>query len=108
MAGKLDRRITLERGTVSDDGFNDAIGEPWSVLAEVWAQSMPLSDGERWRAGSIGATATHRFRIRYSSQVADLNPKDRLVFEGRVYDISGVKELGRRTGLEVTASARVD
>ena len=103
---ELDRRIAIERATLTDDGFGKV--HAWTPLATVWAKSMPLSDGERWRAGSIGATATHRFRIRYSSQVADLNPKDRLVFEGRVFDITGVKELGRREGLEITASARAD
>ena len=101
-----DRRITLERGGVSDDGFSQV--ETWEPLAEVWAEVDPISDGERWRAGEVGASVTHRFRIRYSTTVADLNPRDRLTYEGRAFDIGGVKEMGRREGLEITASARAD
>jgi hypothetical protein len=40
--------------------------------------------------------------------VADLSPKDRLTFDGRVFNIIGVKEIGRREGLEISASARAD
>lgn len=105
-AGKLDRRITLERSTLSDDGLSQV--ETWAPLAEVWAGMTPISDGERWRAGEVGATATHRFVIRHSSTSATLNPKDRLIYEGRTFNISGTKEIGRREGIEITASARAD
>ncbi len=40
--------------------------------------------------------------------MSDIDPKDRVRFEGRVYDIVGVKEIGRREGLEITAVARPD
>ncbi len=67
-----------------------------------------VSDGERLKAGQTLADQTARFTIRWSSEVADVNPKDRIQFDGRVYDIGGVKELGRREWLEITATARAD
>lgn len=104
--GELNRRIEIERATTAHDGLAQV--QTWSSLATVWAKVTPVSDAERWRSGSVGASVTHRFLIRYSSQVAGLNPKDRLQYDGRTYDISGVKEVGRREGLEITASAQAD
>jgi SPP1 family predicted phage head-tail adaptor len=107
-AGKMDRRIRIERATATDDGFTSAGTVTWSLLAEVWAEVTPISDGERWRAGEVAAHVTHRFRIRYSSTVAGITPADRIIYQGDAFNISGVKEIGRRQKLEITASARAD
>lgn len=106
-AGKLDRRITLERFTATRDEFNEPV-ETWGTLATVSASYEPLSDGEKFRASETAAEASARFAIRYSTTVADLNPKDRLTFEGDPWEIVRVKEIGRREGLEITATARAD
>jgi len=106
-AGSLDRRVTLLRRSTVEDDFN-ADAETWSELATVWASFKPVSDVERVQAQAVGAVATARFQIRWSTQVRDLSPKDRLLFEGRTYGVSAVKPLGRRTGLEITASAAID
>lgn len=53
-------------------------------------------------------TLTTRFVIRWSKTVTDFNTKDRLVCEGLEYGVVGVKELGRRQYLEITAAARSD
>lgn len=106
-AGNLDRRVRLERATRAANAFNELV-ETWATLATVWAEYEPLRDAERYAAGQVGATATARFRIRYSSTVADLGPLDRLVYDGRTYDIHAVKEIGRREGLEITAAARTE
>lgn len=106
-AGKLDRRVTFQRASRVDDGFTNVASE-WTDLAETWAQVTPISDGERWLAGEIGANVTHRFVVRWQTNLIDLNPKDRIAYDGRFYDISATKEIGRRQGIEVTASARAD
>lgn len=103
-AGKLDRRITIERATVTTDVLGGEV-LTWGTLATVWAQVIPVSDGERWRAEEVAATATHWFRIRWGVGVM---PTDRIVYEGDVYLISGVKEIGRHDGQEITASARAE
>jgi len=106
-AGKLDRRITLQRFTSTVDAYNEPV-LTWAPLAVRWASYEPLSDGERFRAGETAADASARFVIRWSSEVSSLNPKDRLTFEGVTYQILRVKEIGRREGLEITTSARAD
>lgn len=104
---KLDRRITLQRYGVTYDSDNQPI-EGFTDLATVWASVQYVSDGERVRAAEVGASITVRFQIRYSSTVAVVNPKDRVVYGGKTFDISGVKELGRREGLEISAAAAAD
>jgi SPP1 family predicted phage head-tail adaptor len=107
-AGDLDRTITIQRFTeIGRDPFNEPIMD-WAPLATVSASVEHLRDTERWAAQEVGAEATLRFQIRYSSTVASTNPKDRLLYEEREHNIIAVKELGRRRGLEITATARVD
>lgn len=106
-AGKLDRRVTIQRATITRDDYNNEV-ETWADLCTVWAGYAPVSDGEKFRAGERASEIGARFTIRYSSQVADLTPKDQLVFEGRTYAITRVKELERRVGLEITVVGRDD
>jgi SPP1 family predicted phage head-tail adaptor len=106
-AGNMDRRITLERFTETVDQFNEPV-KAWGALAIRWASYEPISDGERFRAGETAATASARFVIRHSAVVADLNPKDRLTFDGAAWQILHVKEIGRREGIEISATVRAD
>jgi SPP1 family predicted phage head-tail adaptor len=107
-AGSLDRRVQFRRATLADDGLAQA--ETWEDHGyAVWAMKTEISDGERWRAGEVAAHVTARFLVRWSSFTADLTPKDRLVCEGREYNIAGIKEgTGRRQWLELTCAARAD
>lgn len=109
-AGKLDRRITLQRFSAGSPAFDDFGGESgsWGTLATVWAMRTPVSDGEKWRAQEVAAAITERFLIRWSSAVSSLSAKDRISYNSRIYDISGVKEVGRREYIEITAAARDD
>lgn len=107
-AGRLDRRVQFRRATLHDDGLGEV--EDWTDHgAPVWAERKDVSDGERWRAGEVAAHITTRFLVRWSPFTVALTPKDRLVCDGREYDISGIKEAGgRQSFLEITAAARVD
>ena len=106
-AGKIDRRIRLERFTETRDAFNAPV-KVWDLLAIRSASYEPLSDGEKFSASETAANASARFVVRYSAAVADLDPKDRLTFEGVTYEIVRVKQIGRREGIEITAGTRAD
>ncbi len=106
-AGKLDRKIILQRFTSTLDEYNEPV-KTWATLATRSASYEPLSDGERFRASETAANASARFVIRYSAAVSDLDAKDRLTFEGVVYEIVHVKSVGRREGIEITTSVRAD
>lgn len=97
-AGKLDRRITIQGYT----NTVNAAGTPvmtWTDKATVWAELVKRSTREFLRAG--GGAADERtavFRIRWWPGVST---SDRVLFEGRAYDIREVGEIGRRVGLDL-------
>jgi SPP1 family predicted phage head-tail adaptor len=103
-AGRLDRRISIDRALVTTDGAGGEVHD-WYTHKSVWAEVLPISDGERWKAAEVAASVTTRFRIRWG---ADVLVTDRITHEGDVYEIVGVKEIGRREGQEITASARAE
>lgn len=109
-AGKLDRRIALQRYMETRDDFNNPV-LTWAALATVSASKEDIRDSERMAAQETGSEITTRFQIRWSTAVADLNTKDRLEFpidSGRYFNIVAVKEIGRREGIEISAAARAD
>lgn len=102
---RLDRVIRIERAVQTVDAFGGEV-LTWSALADaVGAEVSPVSDGERIRAGELGAEITTRFRIGWGLGVT---VEDRVIHEGRVHAISAVKELGRQAGQEITAAARAE
>lgn len=104
---RLDRRVQFERHGQSDDGYTKR--DVWAAEgAPVWASKVDISDAERWAAGQIQASVTTRFRVRSSPFTRSWTPKDRLVCEGQSYGIVGIKEIGRRRWVEVTAARRAD
>ena len=106
-SGDMNRRVELQRATVTRNEFNEEI-ETWATLATVWARKDDVSAAESFRAQEVGAQLTTRFRIRYSATVATLNPRDRLLYAGRLYNITGVREKQRNRWLEVDCVARND
>lgn len=106
--GKMDRRITLQMDGVETgrDEFNAPIYG--TLETTVWASKEDVSDVERVRAQEVGAEITTRFRIRWSEAVRRFDARGRVLFDGREYSVSGVKEIGRREGLEITAAARAE
>lgn len=106
---KLDRKVDLQRKTVTQDEFGGEVAI-WSsiVVGGVWANYAPVSDGEKLSAGEVSSTLSARFTVRYDSAWSDVSALDRLVFEGKTFDIWGAKETadGRRRFIEITAAAR--
>lgn len=103
----LDRRITLRRATTAANAFNEPV-YTWADLATVWAAFQPVNDSERLRAGESLAMRQARFTVRYSATTATVDPRDRLTYGGHEWDINGVKEVGRRMFIEITATTRAE
>lgn len=105
-AGKLDRRLTLRRNTPTKDEFGHEVAN-WSDLATVWASKEDVQDAERVRAQQVGASITTRFQIRPLAGGARPSVKDQAVCEGLTYEITNVKEIGRRVGWELSGTAQI-
>lgn len=106
-AGKLDRRLAILRAGEVDDGFQTVPGD-FTTVATIWASREDISDAERGRASGVSATATTRFQVRHSATSAAISPTDRVSEGGAVFDVIGIKQLGRKVGLEITGARRAD
>lgn len=100
-AGRLARRITLLRQTETQ-GPDGAPIRTWSEVAKVWAELVPVGGRERLQAPQTIAERTARIRIRWRS---DVDEQMRIRHDGRLWEIQGIAEIGRREGLELTAAA---
>ena len=106
-SGDMNRRATFQRATVTANSFNELV-ESWITLASLWINRRDVSAAEACRAQEVGAELSTRFRIRYSNAVADLNARDRVVYRGLTYQITGVRESKRNRWIEVDCVARSD
>jgi len=100
-AGRLDRRIVIQKDTPTRSATG-AEKQAWSTLATVWAEKRHVAGGETFRGVQVVAKATLAFVIRHRT---DVTTKMRVSYDGELYDIHRIDELGRRDGLIIQASA---
>lgn len=100
-AGKLQNRIQIERNTVLVDDYGHA-RESWLPVLTTRAEIRDASTTE-FLTG-FGETDNRRavFVIRFPLAVV-ISTADRLVMDGKAFNIVGLIEIGRRRGLEIRA-----
>lgn len=100
IASSLDRRIVIEKMTVTRDVATGAEVRTWGEFASTWAEKRESSTGtERLVGGASIAARPTKFRIRWRDGVTTAMR----VREGsRLYQIIGTAEMGRRMGLEMS------
>lgn len=103
-AGRLDRRIVIERPVSTTDTFGASI-QTWTEVATVWASVRQLRGQEYLSAQAGQAEVDAVFKLRYR---ADLTPVMRITYGGANYDIKSISEIGRREALEIMARAQVE
>ena len=101
-AGRLDRRITIERKTTVPDEVGDPV-ESWAELSTRWANVKHQGGREFLAAGAERTEARTVFTIRYFD---GLRRTDRINYDGAIYDVEAINELGRREGQQILAVAR--
>jgi len=100
-AGRLDRKITIERKTTTTDSIGGVV-ETWATWKTAWSEVVPVSGREALRFNRPTASRVSKFVIRYLS---GLTEKDRIVHDSQNWDVIYIREIGRREGLEVIAEA---
>lgn len=119
-AGTLVHRIALQRKTSTYSSSGDA-EETWSTLATRWAAVSPQAgDPRSEREGQEQLVAREHavFSIRWTADVDDFSPVDRIIFPASdasvspvpsrsVYDVLSVIEKVPRDQIDVLAMRRV-
>jgi len=113
-AGKLSRRISIQRRTDT----RDAAGQPipvWTQIGSVrWADRQVAGGNERFGSEQFLAREQVVWEIRRTMDLVDLNPKDRIIYpigeedpiESHIYEILSVTEIGRNQGWRVLTARR--
>ena len=85
--GQLNQRVTVERRQGGTDDWGQPLPDAWTALCTVWAAVEPLVGREYMAAAAMQSDVSTRVRMRYRPGVT---AGDRLLHEGRVYDIQSV------------------
>ena len=106
-AGDRDREIVLQTATATQDTGTGEEVIDWDDAEEqtLHAQWLPGNTREAYFAQQrLGASIEGVFHIEPIDRPSPST--NRIVFDGRVYDIKGVSEIGRREGWEIAVEAR--
>jgi SPP1 family predicted phage head-tail adaptor len=101
--GRLNRRLVLEAPVEAADGAG-GVTRSHAAVAALWAQVTPVAARGAIEASALGATVTHRIRIRRRS---DLTLRHRLRDGVRVFRIVAMHESAGRF-LDIDAEERTD
>ncbi|MDK3017622.1 head-tail adaptor protein [Pseudodonghicola flavimaris] len=97
------RRISILAADETENDAGEMVPGAWLPMMTVWASYQPVSDGEKLRAAAVEQRTDARFRMAWLPGRAQINGRHRLRFDGHDWQISGVKEIGFREELELTA-----
>lgn len=103
-AGLLDRRITIQGKSITQSDSGEEV-VTWSDVATVWAEKVEIRGLERFSIKQIVGHSVKTFRIRWSAAVSQITVEHRILFDGRIFDITDIRELDRRVGIEIDCYA---
>ena len=98
-AGRMDRRITIQRVVYNQDSFGQPV-ETWSDYQTCWAHVEYPSASERFESDALHSTKSANFTIR---NIQELDETMRILYQDLYWKITGIIEIGRREGFEISA-----
>jgi SPP1 family predicted phage head-tail adaptor len=101
--GRLNRRLALEAPAETPDGAGGVV-RTYDIVATLWASVEPVSSRGAVEAGALGATVTHRIRIRF---LPDITVRHRFRDGARVFRIVSLRVRDKRF-VDIDAEERTD
>lgn len=107
--GERDRAVTIQQ-LVETAQASHYPAERWTTLtATVWMRKLDARASEKARAQEVGAAFDTQWEMGYAANMdpdlIDVAKKRRLLYLGRVYEIVGASQIGRREGVELLTIA---
>lgn len=97
-AGNLDRVVQLQRPTTSLDLYGTPI-ETWTTFATMRSQLLQHATDDKEGQRGHTSDVVRAFRVRW---IDGVSLENRISYDGQQYQITQIKELGRRRGLDLT------
>lgn len=102
--GRLRERITIQAATETRNAIGEVV-QSWATFAERWASVDGLSSREFLIQGQQQTDITHRVRLRY---VDGFTSTMRILWRGRVLEITSLLEHANRSEHEALCTERLD
>jgi SPP1 family predicted phage head-tail adaptor len=102
-AGKRDSKITFERAEVTQDEYGEEI-ETWVELGSEYARTFYGRGNERREAAAERSEMPLTFGVLANTKTLSITARDRIRFNGLIWNIAGVAEVTRGE-VEITAVA---
>ena len=103
-AGNLTKKVNVERATFIDNEFGEPV-ETWGVILSTRAGIKPVTGNEQFMVG-LKNEVSHKIEMRYNPSVI-FRPSDRIVYEGRYFDIEYVLNYAeRKSNLQILAKEK--
>jgi SPP1 family predicted phage head-tail adaptor len=102
--GALNRRLVLEAPVETPDGAG-GVTRTYEPAGTLWAAVEAVSAKTAVEASSLGATVTHRIRIRF---YPDITVRHRLREGAHIFRIVAMQERHNRRFLDIAAEERSD
>lgn len=107
--GERDRAVVIQR-LIEDVPESRFPSERWATLTPLaWMRKMDARAMERVKAEHIAAAFDTQWEMGYAEnmdpELIDVPKKRRLVYQGRVHEIIGASQIGRREGIELLTIA---
>ena len=102
--GRLRERVTIQQATENRNALGETV-QSWATFAERWASVDGLSSREVLLQGQQRTEVSHRVRMRYVDGLAGTM---RILWRGRVLEISSLLEHANRSEHELLCTERVD
>jgi SPP1 family predicted phage head-tail adaptor len=99
--GSFDRRVTFQQRIVGTDASNQHKPLGWENIpnnATTWAHVEENSGSEVFQADQLSGLTVANIFIRYRT---DLSVQNRVIYNGKEYDIHAITEIGRRKHLKL-------
>lgn len=97
LIGKLDRKITINEATFTQDAFGENI-PTISALASVWAKFDFKGGDAGYDADTFAGTSKAEVVIRYRTDL-QISPKHYIEYDSKDWYIRNIREIGRGEGL---------
>lgn len=109
-AGTLDREVEIQQLTESTTAGYPV--ETWETLDDlVWMSKVDTRGREAFRGAQLSATYDTRWEMHWREDmdpdVIDVPKMRRLLYRGRVHDITAAIELGRQEGIALLTIANM-
>jgi len=99
-AGKRNRRIIIQKKTVTYDSYNQPI-ETWADTYTIWAEVMTTGGGEFYAAQKVNSQTQVVFNARYTKSIGVL---DRIKYDGKIFEILSADDKdGGRVETQISA-----